>query len=350
MGYNAQITMSLDPSGFHFAYPLWLYALLVPVILWLLPPGQRVIQEHKTRLRRYADEHLLPHLLMQPKNAQAQHRRSLLLWMLLWCLGILAMAGPRWNFTDVQVFQPGSDVVILFDLSRSMSVSDVKPSRLARARQEVSDLIETRSGVRMGMVIFATVAHVVAPITDDTQTLQHVLGALDTDMVQLQGSRLSHALERAEQLLAAQPAGNSRSILLLSDGDFPEPDLLQRIAQLRQQQGIRFYVMGLGTPEGGRVPSPRGDWMLDAQGKPVISPLAEAQLQALAQAGNGLYVRAHYQDADTQLLLGRIQSDAPPILKSNPIRVWYERYYLPVLLMVILLLLRFRRGAQLLQG
>lgn len=341
--------MPSDPSGFHFAYPLWLYALFIPVILWLLPPGRRIAQERVKRLRRYADDHLLPHLLMQPNNSQAQRRRGLLLWTLLWTLGVLAMAGPRWNYTDIQVFQPGSDVVVLFDLSRSMSVSDVKPSRLVRARQEVEDLIDTRSGVRLGLVVFATVAHVVAPITDDTQTLQHVLASLDTNMVQLQGSRLSHALDRAEQLLAAQPVGNSRSILLLSDGDFPEPELLQRIEQL-SYQGVRFYVMGIGTVEGGRVPSPRGDWLLDTQGKTVISALQETQLQALAKAGNGLYVRADYRDADTQLLLQRIQSDAPPILQNNPIRVWQERYYWLVLLMIVLLLLRFRRGVQWLRG
>ncbi len=341
--------MPSDPSGFHFAYPLWLYALLIPIILWRLPPGQRIAQERAARMRRYADAQLLPHLLMQPQNAQAQQQRSLLLWTLLWALGVLAMAGPRWNYTDIQVFQPGSDVVIVFDLSRSMSVRDVKPSRLVRARQEVEDLMTMRSGVRAGLVVFATVAHVVAPITDDTQTLKHVLKSLDTNMVQLQGSRLSHALDRAAQLLAAQPLGNSRSILLLSDGDFPEPDLIQRIEQLGRQD-IRFYVLGIGTVEGGRVPAPQGDWLRDSQGQPVISQLQETQLQALSRAGNGLYVRADYRDADTQALLARLQNDAPPILQNNPIRVWREHYYWLVLLMALLLVQRFRRGTQLLRG
>ncbi len=338
--------MPSDPSGFHFVYPLWLLALSIPALLWLMPPGQRIAQQRSARLKRYADAHLLPHLLIQPKNAQAQHRRSLLLWSVLWGLGVLAMAGPRWHYTDIQVFQPGSNVVILLDLSRSMSVTDVKPSRLVRARQEMSDLINTRSGIRMGMVVFATVAHVVAPITDDTQTLQHLISALDTDMVQLQGSRLSHALDRAEQLLTVQPEGHSRAILLLSDGDFPEPELFKRVAQLHAQ-GIRFYVMGIGTLEGGRVPAPRGDWILTSKGQPVVSPLAEEQLQALAQAGKGFYVRADYRDHDTQTLLQRIQTDAPPVLENNPIRVWQEHYYWLVLLMLLLLLLRFRRGAQL---
>ncbi len=331
-------------QGFHFAQPLWLWAMLVPLLLWLVPPGRKARKEMQRRMREYADPHLLPHLLRPAREDETRQRHRLLLWTLLWWLGILALAGPRWDYTDVNVFQPGSDLVVLFDLSRSMEVSDVKPTRLARARQEVEDLLELNQGIRVGMIAFATVAHVVAPITEETTTLQHLLPSLATTLVQLQGSRLSSALDRAHRLLSGQPPGNSKALLLISDGDFDEPGLPDLVRRLRAE-GIKLYILGVGTPQGGPVPGPRpGSWLNDQQGNRVISHLEEEQLERLAAVGGGFYQEADFRDQDTQTLLQRIQRDAPAQIKENPIRVWHERFPLLVALMMLLLLTRFRRG------
>lgn len=335
--------MSSELVGFHFAQPHWLWLCLIPLLLWLLPPGRRQRKERQSRLQQYADPHLLPHLYLPPQTDQRGQRSRLWAWSLLWWLGILAMAGPRWDYTEVSVFQPGSDVVILFDLSRSMEAADMKPSRLARARQEVEDLLNLEPNIRIGLIAFATVAHVVSPITEDTHTLRHVLPSLGSHLVQLQGSHLSEALDRAHKLFAGQPAGNSRAVLLISDGDFAEPELEQAVRKLRRQ-GVQFYVLGVGTEDGGYVPDDQGDWLRDKNGNRVVSRLDEGQLQELARAGDGLYLRADYRDSDSQQLLQRIRDDAPPMLENNPVRIWQERYYLLVGLMLFLLLLRFRQG------
>jgi Ca-activated chloride channel family protein len=329
-------------TGFHFAQPGWLWLLPIPLLLWLTPPGKKARKEMQKRMRQYADPHLLPHLLVPAQEDEGRQRYRLLLWSLLWWLGVLAMAGPRWDYTDVNVFQPGSDLVILFDLSRSMEVSDVRPSRLARARQEVEDLLNQNPGMRIGMIAFATVAHVVAPITEDTHTLRHLLPSLSTALLQLQGSRFAGALDRADRLLSGQPPGNSRAILLISDGDFDEPGLEDYVRRLRAQ-GIKLYILGVGTPQGGPVPGPRG-WLEDRQGQRVVSRLEEDTLKRLATAGGGFYQQADFRDEDTKTLLAKLQSDAPVQLQENPIRVWHERYFLLVLLMMIFLLSRFRRG------
>ena len=53
-------------------------------------------------------------------------------------------------------FEPGADLVILLDISRSMDVADVNPYRLERARQEVQDLIRANPGVSVGLIAFAS--------------------------------------------------------------------------------------------------------------------------------------------------------------------------------------------------
>jgi Ca-activated chloride channel family protein len=337
--------MTPDPIGFHFAYPLWLWALLLPPLLWLLSSAKRQGKDLQKRFQRYADAHLLPHLVLHPEEGNRRQRRHLLMWSLIWCLGILAMANPRWDATEVQVFQASSDLVILLDLSHSMNVTDVKPSRLGRARQEVADLLNLGQGIRVGLVAFATFAHAVAPITEDKRTLLHLLPSLSTDLFSLKGSRLSTAIDRSRRLLTGQPPGNSRALLLISDGDFDEPNLLEQIKAL-QAENVQVYVLGIGLPTGGQVPDFHpGEWMRNSGGQVIVSLLNEAQLRDLAKAGGGFYVKADYHNEDTKQLLERIQADTPPRLKENPITLWHERFYWLVGLMLLLVLSRFRRGS-----
>ncbi|MCP4041461.1 MAG: VWA domain-containing protein, partial [Gammaproteobacteria bacterium] len=220
-----------DTVGLHFSEPLWLLALFAPLLLWWWPQAKKSIADLQ-RLERYAERHLLPHLLKGTLSL-GRSRRRLILWSLLWVLGVVAMAGPRLGFTEVGLYTPGTNLVILLDLSRSMDAADVKPSRLVRARQEVEDLLDRNPGLRIGLIAFASVSHVVAPITEDGDTLRHLLPSISTDLAQWKGSRLSSALERARRLISGQPKDSSHALLLISDGDFSEPGLEKQMRFLR---------------------------------------------------------------------------------------------------------------------
>jgi Ca-activated chloride channel family protein len=328
-------------SGLHFAEPLWLWALLLPLPLWWLPRLRRAARDQE-RLERYADRALLPHLVSGWQGA-ARVRRHLGFWTLLWALGVVALAGPRLGYSEVSLYAANSNLMILLDLSRSMDAADVKPSRLARARQEVEDLLDAESGARVGLVAFASVSHVVTPLTEDAQTLRHLLPSLSTDLVRWSGSRLAAALDRTRRLLAAQPDASTNAVLLLSDGDFTEPGLEEAAARLAAA-GIRLHVMGIGTPEGAPVPDGDGGWVEDAAGRRVMSRLDEVLLTRLARAGGGIYRRADFRDADTRALLEALAAaDSGQRATGGSYRIWHERYYVPLLALMALMLAWFRR-------
>ena len=166
-------------SAFHFSEPAWLWALLlcVPVALWLLLTAR--VGKRNERLSLYADSQLLPHLLGRSGVSATVQWRRYARWVFVWILLVLAMAGPRWDFTDVQLFRPGTNLVVLFDISRSMNVADVQPTRVARAQQELADLLDRNRGIRIGVIGFASIAHVVAPVTEDMNSIRRVLPALE---------------------------------------------------------------------------------------------------------------------------------------------------------------------------
>jgi len=333
---------SLLPA-FHFSEPAWLWALLlcIPVALWLLVMQR--FSRHNERLQLYADAHLLPHLLGRSAVSAGTQWRRYAHWVFIWTILVLAMAGPRWDFTDVQLFRPGTNLVVLFDLSRSMNVSDVQPTRLARAQQELADLLDRNRGIRIGVIGFASIAQVVAPVTEDMNGIRRILPALDTSLVQLPGSRLVHALDRAGELIAGQPKDSVNSLLVITDGDFDEPDLEQRL-QVFASSGVRVHILGVGTPEGDAVPGRDGLWISDRTGQPVVSALNEPLLESLAKAGGGIYQRADYRQRDTDRILDEVKAQALPGSDTNErTRVWNERFYWFAGIALLLLLPLFRR-------
>jgi Ca-activated chloride channel family protein len=335
----------MTENGFHFAQPAWFWGLLMlpPVAWWLWRSAAKAA---KAPVHRYADPHLLPHLSGTRALATSERWGRFFAWSGLWLLLLAAMAGPRWGYTDVRLFQPGDNLLILLDVSRSMETADVAPSRLGRARQEIQDLIMQNRRLKLGLIAFASVPHVIAPVTEDSRTILLALPALATDLARLQGSRLHEALERAEILLESLPEESARSLLLISDGDFDEPGLLDHVRELHDA-GIATHVLGLGTRDGGDVPGPRGSPLIGPDGSPVRSRLDEDQLKALADAGGGLYRRADYRDDDTaDILKAAAVSTLPPQASDDRTRVWHERYYIPVLMVVALLLPRFKGRAR----
>lgn len=334
--------MAADVSGWHFAQPGWLWGLLLPLLVW---GGLRWRSgKMDDRLARYADPHLLPRVILEGREAPIL-TRWFLLWSLLWLLGVVALAGPRFGYTDVQRYRPATRVMILLDVSRSMAATDVKPSRFARAQQEISDLLSANAGFRVGLIAFASVPHVVAPITSDEETLRHLLPLLSLDLIRLQGSRLGAALDRAERLFASEPTQTARALIVVSDGDFAEAEVTAPVARLRRA-GVRVHALGVGTAAGARVPADgAGHWLHDAHGAMVLSRLSENRLQALAAAGGGVYRRADFRRSDTDDLVAAITAHSARRLETEGgHRIWHERYYLPVGLMLGIWLYAYLRS------
>jgi Ca-activated chloride channel homolog len=335
----------MPEAGFHFARPEWLFALLglIPVLAWLV---FSVVRPSKGPIHRYADEHLLPHLTGVRELDVNERWSRFSRWSLLWILLVLALAGPHWDYTDIEAFSPVNELVILLDISRSMNVADEAPSRLARARQEVQDLVQMNKELRIGLIAFASVPLVISPITEDSQSLLNALPAVSTDLARLQGSRLDAALERAKQLLGK--GGNGRSILLISDGDFDEPDLSSKIGELKRE-GISLHVLGIGTAGGGPIPaqSGQGDLLRERSGRIIESRLNERLLKRLAEAGGGRYIKADFRDQDSEAILELTTGDVgQPTPTQQKTRVWNEHFYWLLLPLMLLLLPHFRRKSR----
>lgn len=329
----------IDWAQFHFLRPLWFTALApLAVLLWIMVRRKLGSKGWEG----ICDAALLPYVLISSRTRP--DRWPPFLVTLCGVLAILALAGPTWSRLPQPVFSSQSALVIALDLSRSMDAEDIRPSRLARARFKIADLVRQRQEGQTALLVYAGDAFSVTPLTDDGATLLSQLPVLTTDIVPVPGSRADIALERAGELL--RRAGRSRGdILLITD----EVDAAQAEPEARvlRRDGYRVSVLGVGTGQGVPVPLPDGGFLKNANGELVIPAFDERPMRQIAASGAGIYVRLSLNDTDLEELerLFSIRPGADQVgmteLKTD---VWQEQGPWLLLLIYPFAALAFRRG------
>jgi Ca-activated chloride channel homolog len=333
----------VELSQFHFTHPLWLcLGLAIPVIWALYFFVCRKAAPHH-QLTQFIDSHLLPFLLISNTRKHNTLWPRMILWTAVWSFLVLALAGPRWSFREVETFSKDQSLVILLDLSESMNATDVKPSRLVRAKQKIEDFLSLSKGVKIGLVAFAADPHMITPITDDKKNIHHLLPSLDTDLVHIQGSRLSPALEMAAAMFEAEP-GKNKSIVVISDGGFEDGSAIATAKKLAGK-GIVIHAMGVGTEQGAPMKDHQGN-IIKKEGIPVVSKLEAEKFNEIANSGRGRYFEADYTDLDVAIILEDLEKKAETEkLLGNKDRIWEEHFYLVILLAVPMVLWWFRKGS-----
>jgi len=329
-------------SDFHFLRPLWLLA-LVPLagLSW----NMIRLGREGGDWRRVCDPALLPYILVHDSGGKPARRASWL-FTLGGVLAILALAGPVWERLPVPAFRNEAALVIALDLSRIMEATDIKPSRLERARYKIADLLKQRKDGLTALLVYSGDAFTVTPLTDDSGTINSQLSALTSDLMPAQGSRADVALELAGRLL--KQSGLTRGdILLMTDGGSLGKAF--DAAKELKAQGYSVSVLGAGSEEGAPVPLPEGGFLQDSKGNIAISKLAAPALRQLASDGGGLYRKLTTDNSDLSTLLpffGQQPQPGQPGTEGNGINVeqWEERGIWLLLLLLPVAALAFRRG------
>ncbi len=326
-------------DNFHFLRPLWFLALIpLLVILWLL--------WHQTvsskAWRAVCDPELLPYLLV---DEQGRARRWPLLAVgLAGLLGITAIAGPVWEQREQPVFREQSALVLALDLSRSMDATDIKPSRLARARHKITDILKQRREGQTALIVYAATPFLITPLTDDTATIAAQLNSLETALMPSQGSRPDLAVKKAAELL--KQAGDLQGdILLVTDGI--KPVSVTQILAARGDKKHRISLLGIGTREGAPIALASGGFLKNAAGEIVLPRLDSQPLNELAQASGGRYHKLSTSDDDINYLLAPLQNQPADVAGKEATLTtdqWQEEGPWLLLLILPIAALAFRRG------
>ena len=222
-----------------------------------------------------------------------------------------------------------STVMLAMDISLSMRVSDVKPTRLAAAQDAAKVFLrDLPKHIEVGLVTFAGSTQVAQRTTLDRSTL---VTAIDGFQMQ-RGTAIGNAIvmslselfpddgidvgemtfgngssgsggsakkpqgrsldDRAKppprQITPVAPGSyDSAAIILLSDGRRTTGIDTLEAAKMAADRGVRIYVVGLGTPDGG---ASMGEWMS------IYLQLDEPTLKEVARMTGGEYHHAGTAD------------------------------------------------------
>lgn len=218
---------------------------------------------------------------------------------------IFGAANLQMPGAEAAVSRKGIDVMIAMDVSRSMLADDIKPNRLERARQLIYKLIEKFPDDRIGLVVFAGHAYLQMPLTTDHAAARMYVQQANPGIVAAQGTVISEALRVSTKAFNSKDR-KFKSIILITDGEDHDEQAIP-LAQQIAGEGVMVNTVGIGSPEGSPIlDTSTHDFKKDASGNTVISKLNETELQALAGATNGIYIRLSEPDQavaalDTQL-------------------------------------------------
>ncbi len=314
---------------FRFANPTYLYLLiLIPVLILLYVMIRRKMAKDMLKFGEAA-------LMSQLTPDVSSLRKNLKFGLMMLALGLLIvlMARPQYGMRNEEVKRTGIEVIIAVDVSNSMLCEDIKPNRLEKSKMIVSKLIDQFDEDRVGLVAFAGTAITLLPVTSDYVSAKMFLGQLSPSTISVQGTNIADAITKASNGFSAKKSVG-HALILITDAEDNEQGAVEA-ARIAKENGVRIFVLSVGTPEGGAIPMGNGEYKTDRSGNTVITKLDEQVGKEIAQAGNGVYIHVD-QTNHAQAVL---ESEIAKMQKEDFASAVYSQYDEQFVAVAILLLL-----------
>jgi len=331
-----------------FESPQHLWALLAVVALGA---GALFLQTRaEDQFRKFAQKKLWKWIA--PEYSATHSRRKIWIWIFSLVFFVLAWARPQWGMREEKIKLAGLDVVVVLDVSLSMEVEDVSPSRLSKSKHFIRGILEGLKGDRVGLMAFAGSASMASPLTNDMSYVAESLELLSPRFAGLQGTNIALGLEGALRVLdrGTQPVpqgmmdpSGSRAIVLISDGEEHEPEAAA-LAKRIKEAGIKLYVFGVGTSKGGPIPirDPEGrliSYKKDSSGKTVTSSFKPDALTSIALSGGGTYWNMSDTESEAQEMLKDLGALERGNYAEKTFLIYHERYQIPLAIALFLLMI-----------
>lgn len=276
----------------HFANPQAAWLLLLPLVVYFMFPAIK---------KTYGDALKVPFLADIKQIQSVSGKRisfkpavfsaiKIFLLALVWGLMVLALCRPQWVGKPIPVKNEGREILLVVDISNSMSEEDFQYknkmySRLTAVKNVIDNFIDKRTSDRIGLVLFGTQAYLQAPLTYDKQSVKEILWNADAGMAGNSTSIGDAVGVALKNLAESEGKPENKVIILLTDGENNDGSLsLPQAIALAKEEGVKIYTIGAGSDS--------ENFFGGLFSIPVNTGLDEESLQALAEETKGNYFRA----------------------------------------------------------
>ncbi len=322
---------------FRFENTYYLYGLtLIPlfIILFML-----MMRWKKKSLKKFGESFLIKQLM--PDASKHKPNIKFLILMIAYSFLVLGLANPQIGSKLEKVKRKGSDMIIALDVSNSMLAQDIKPNRLEKSKNAISQLIDKLTNDRIGIIVFAGKPYVQLPITTDYGAAKMFLSTINTNIISSQGTDIGAAMELAYNSFGDadnKTDNKNKSIIIISDGEDQEDNAVE-IAKNVAEKGISINTIGIGSPNGAPIPVSSNRFKKDRQGNTVITKLNQAMLEQIASAGNGIYVQANNTEIGLNKIFRKINKLNKKEYESKVFTDYEDRFQIFIAISLFLLIL-----------
>lgn len=322
-----------------FAHPEYLYGLaLVPLLVVLYWWAGRL---RKRALKRFGN----PDLLRSFTSSGGSTNRGIKLVVLAVAMAVLTLgiANPQIGSKMEEVKREGVDLFIALDVSNSMKAEDIKPNRLESAKREIGQLIGRLQNDRIGLIVFGGESYLQLPLTTDYGAARLILSTIDVDIVPIQGTAIGSAIRLAMKSFV-EGERKHKVIVVITDGENHEDDAIEA-AKEAAEEGAIVHTIGMGSPLGGPIPvyqnGVQTGYKKDRDGAIVLTKLDESILRQVAEAGEGIFIRATNQDDELEELFGQIMAMEKKEFGARIVTEYEDRFQIFLLIALALFVAEF---------
>ena len=273
---------------FQLENDIWFWLLFVPLGMLLLFLWTQLWK--KRTKRKFSDLKLLKRL--SPDQSLFKSVLKFITLSLGFLCLIIALVNPKIGISLQTVKREGVDIVFAIDVSKSMLAEDIAPSRLEKAKQLTTQIINNLVSDRVGIIAYAAKAVPQLPITTDYSAAKMFLQNMNTDMLSSQGTAIDEAIQLSRSYYNDEEQTN-RVLVIISDGE-DHNNLSLDVAEAAAKEGIKIFTIGVGTEKGGPIPIKRNGIVIsykkDQKNATVITKLNKKTLSKIASEANGTYV------------------------------------------------------------
>lgn len=313
---------------FEFLYLEVLYLLIIPFIFIFLVRKSR-------SLKAIFSKEVMKEIYIKKSGFSKRLRAYILIFSLIF--GIISLARPVVQNGEIKIRQSHINAVIALDISNSMIVDDLFPSRFEFAKNKIYSFLDNAMDKRLGVVGFSNEAFMISPLTSDFSSLKYLISNLNFSNLNLQGTDIYSLLRSVDTIFKDE---KNKILVLFSDGG-DNKDFSKEI-KFAKENKISVFVYLTATNKGGLFKAPNGD---------VVLLKANQNIKDLALKTGGAYMQSSLNNDDMKVLNSLISSKfRNNETKDEMIKDQKELFYYPLCLAIVLFFmanfsLPFRRKA-----
>ena len=319
-----------------FDNPSYLYlTLIIPIVIiinWFYMAWRNKIQKF------FSNNKLLDQISPNRSNFKLNLKLVLELFIILFLS--IALANPKIGTELKSINREGVDIVFAIDVSKSMLAEDVAPNRLTRSKRIISEIINSLSSDRVGIVAYAAQAIPQVPLTTDFASVKNFLQVIDTDMLSSQGTSIDSALNLSVNFFD-QNSDTNRVLILISDGE-DHDDIPESIINLISENNINLITIGIGQEAGTTIPikidGTVDSYKKDINGDVVITKRNSDFLLKIATSSKGEYIDGNSTEDALKLVKTKLDKIDKSEFESSQFVEYKQQFQIFILLSLLFII------------